>query len=166
MKRPYILDLEASGFGRESYPIEVGVAMDEGERYCCLIHPDPSWTHWSESAEQCHQIPRTTLMQHGKPLDLVADMLNMLLEGKTVYSDAWSWDTTWLNRLFRQAQKSKTFRISPLEMIMNEEQVDIWDQTRDLVSDELNIVRHRASNDALLIQETYLRTRKIVTETA
>jgi hypothetical protein len=105
-------------------------------------------------------------MQHGKPLDMVADMLNMLLEGKTVYSDAWSWDTTWLNRLFRQAQKSMTFRISPLEMIMNEEQVDIWDQTRDLVTDELNIVRHRASNDAFLIQETYLRTRQIVTETA
>jgi hypothetical protein len=59
-----------------------------------------------------------------------------------------------------------TFRISPLEMIMNEEQVDIWDQTRDLVTDELNIVRHRASNDAFLIQETYLRTRQIVTETA
>ncbi|MGI1669040.1 MAG: hypothetical protein K6L74_01810 [Neptuniibacter sp.] len=162
MKRPYIIDLEASGFGRDSYPIEVGVALEEGERYCCLIYPDPSWTHWSENAEQCHQISRANLLENGKPIDLVADMLNTLLEGKTVYSDAWSWDTTWLNTLFSKADVSMSFHISPLEMIMNEEQVDIWGSFRDQVIEDLNIVRHRASNDAFLIQETYLRTRKAV----
>ncbi|MGH1463603.1 MAG: hypothetical protein ACRBB6_16380 [Neptuniibacter sp.] len=162
MKRPYIIDLEASGFGPDSYPIEVGVAMEEGERYCCLICPDASWTHWSEEAEDCHQIPRSNLILHGKPMELVAEMLNMLLEGKTVYSDAWSWDKIWLNRLFSKTRIPMAFRVSPLEMIMNEEQVDIWAETFEQVQKDLGIVRHRASNDALLIQETYLRSQKRV----
>lgn len=162
MKRPYILDLEASGFGPDSYPIEVGIAMEEGERYCSLIHPHSSWTHWSEEAENCHQIPRSNLLLHGKPLQLVAEMLNMLLEGKTVYSDAWSWDKTWINRLFNKARIPMEFYVSPLEMLMNEQQVELWDVTREQVQKDLKVARHRASNDALVIQETFLRTREMV----
>ena len=162
MKRPYIIDLEASGFGPDSYPIEVGIAMEEGERFCCLIHPHPSWTHWCEEAARCHQIPRSNLMLHGKPLQIVAEVLNQLLEGKTVYSDAWSWDKTWLNRLFSKAGIVMEFRVSPLEMLMSEEQVDIWPQVRDQVEAEMKIPRHRASNDAVMIQETFLRSKALI----
>jgi hypothetical protein len=42
---PLIIDVEASGFGGTSYPIEIGVALDYGHKYCTLIHPEPGWTH-------------------------------------------------------------------------------------------------------------------------
>ena len=49
---PTIIDVEASGFGPYSYPIEIGVALDNGDKYCTLILPAPAWTHWDEEAEK------------------------------------------------------------------------------------------------------------------
>lgn len=43
--QPLIIDLEASGFGRDSYPIEVGVALDYDRKFCSLIRPQPQWAH-------------------------------------------------------------------------------------------------------------------------
>jgi hypothetical protein len=34
----------------------------------------------------------------------------------------------------------------------------IWHQVKTEVEQELNIARHRASHDALIIQKTYIRT--------
>lgn len=42
---PAVLDVEASGFGRYSYPIEVGYALPDGRVFCTLIRPEPHWTH-------------------------------------------------------------------------------------------------------------------------
>ena len=33
MELPIIIDIEASGFGRGSYPIEIGYHMPDGESY-------------------------------------------------------------------------------------------------------------------------------------
>ena len=56
--RPYIIDVEASGFGSDSYPIEVGLALEPGERFCTLIRPLDHWDHWDEQAESVHKISR------------------------------------------------------------------------------------------------------------
>ena len=50
-REPYIIDVEASGFGNGSYPIEVGVVLNNGEKFCTLIVPAANWTHWDE--EKC-----------------------------------------------------------------------------------------------------------------
>jgi hypothetical protein len=47
---PAIIDLEASGFGKGSYPIEVGFVLPEGAMYCTLIQPAPHWRHWDDKA--------------------------------------------------------------------------------------------------------------------
>ena len=51
---PTILDIEASGFGPGSYPIEVGLVLPDGDAWCSLIRPEPGWLHWDPSAEQVH----------------------------------------------------------------------------------------------------------------
>jgi len=56
------------------------------------------------------------------------------------------------------------FRMSALEMILSEGQMNIWHEVKTLVEEELNIVRHRASNDAQIIQQTYVRTRAMCQE--
>ena len=63
---PTIIDIEASGFGSYSYPIEVGVVKYDGERYCALIKPEPDWDHWCDKAEAVHGISRDLLSEHGK----------------------------------------------------------------------------------------------------
>ena len=156
---PLIIDIEASGFGATSYPIEVGVALVDDAKYCSLILPAPDWTHWDDEAEKVHRIARTILHSHGKPLQEVTAELNALLRGKTLYSDGWVVDRPWLTRLFHAARSPMEFFVSPLEMILSEAQMACWHATKDGVLAETNLARHRASFDAWIIQETYKRTR-------
>jgi hypothetical protein len=155
---PLIIDVEASGFGALSYPIEVGVALNGRDSFCRLILPAPNWTHWDESAEKTHHIARDVLVTYGHPLKKVACELNKLLADKIVYSDGWVVDKPWLSTLFYAAGETMKFQISPLEMILSEPQMEIWHKTKDRVVEETNLTRHRASYDAWLIQETYKRT--------
>lgn len=156
--RPYIIDIEASGFGPHSYPIEVGVVLDPGRKYCSLITPAPDWTHWDDTAEAVHHVSRDVLIAHGRPPVQVALQLNELLGDRTVYSDGWVVDRPWLIQLFSRAGINQRFSISPLEMILSEPQMAIWHEVKDGVIRDLALTRHRASFDALIIQETYFRT--------
>jgi hypothetical protein len=161
MKRPpypYIIDVEASGFGPHGYPIEVGLALEPDHRYCTLIRPADDWDHWDDHAESVHQVCREDLIQHGRTVSDVALELNRLLQDKVVYSDAWGVDYPWIIKLYASAGISAAFRVSALEMILTERQLELWSDTRDVVISDLGLQRHRASNDARIIQETYVRT--------
>lgn len=155
---PTIVDIEASGFGSRSYPIEIGAIKANGERYCALIKPLDDWQHWSADAEAVHSISRSLLYERGKPADQVCTELNHFLGEVTAYSDAWAHDSAWLNRLFFSARVQPCFHLSPIEMIASEAQLLLWDETKKQLMKELGIKRHRATRDAHLIQQTYLRT--------
>ncbi|WP_020586166.1 hypothetical protein [Desulfobacter curvatus] len=157
--RPFIIDVEASGFGCESYPIEIGLALEKENRYCSLIKPADWWTHWDMAAQKIHHIPRDILTQHGKPLGHVARELNHILKSLTVYSDGWTTDKPWVTRLFSEAGIRQTFTISPLECILTEPQMEIWHATKESIIASMDLTRHRACSDAFIIQETFFRTR-------
>ncbi len=157
-KKPIIIDVEASGFGGTSYPIEIGVALDDDTKYCALIVPASGWNHWDESAESVHRIARDILEAYGKPAREVAEELNQRFEGKTLYSDGWVVDKPWLTMLFHAAGLDMKFSVSALEMILSEDQMERWHAEKDRVLAEVNKSRHRASLDAWVIQETYQRT--------
>lgn len=161
MPLPTIIDVEASGFGPQSYPIEVGLAMSDGQKYCTLILPLNDWTHWDEDAEKVHRIPRDILEYHGKEAVEVAELLNEKLAGETVYTDGWVVDKPWLIRLFHETGVEPKFEISALEMILNEHQMECWHETKDAVLAELGEKRHRASFDAFVVQQTWLKTREL-----
>lgn len=155
---PFIIDIEASGFGGGSYPIEIGVALDDGKKFCTLIMPAPGWTHWDADAESVHHIARKTLETCGKPVDQVARSLNQMLGGATLYSDGWVVDKPWLTTLFYMAGEPMQFEVSPLELILSEQQMEIWHETKEALLKESQLERHRASNDAWLIQQTFKQT--------
>jgi len=156
---PTIIDIEASGFGSHSYPIEVGIVTGNGEKYCALICPQPDWLHWEDSAEEVHGISREMLFEHGRPPREVAERLNRMLSGTTIYTDGWVVDKPWLIRLYQAARLDMTFRISPLEMILSEEQMRCWHKTRINLFDTCRVRRHRASHDAWIVQQTYIEPR-------
>lgn len=155
---PIIIDVEASGFGGGSYPIEIGVALDNDTKYCSLILPAPEWIHWDSDAEKVHRIARDILETYGRPAREVATSLNALLAGKTLYTDAWVVDKPWLTTLFHEAQVPMQFAVSPLELILTEAQMERWHDTKAKILAEVMKQRHRASFDAWVIQETYRRT--------
>ncbi|MBL4607378.1 MAG: hypothetical protein JKY01_06055 [Pseudomonadales bacterium] len=155
---PAIIDVEASGFGAGSYPIEVGVVLSDRTTHCYLIQPEAEWTHWSAEAESLHGISRELLMEKGQPAREVGECLNRILLGQTVYSDAWNYDFSWVGKLYDAAELLQGFRIDSLRSILTHPQLEAWDNTRELVEAELSLRRHRASSDAMIIQTVFDRT--------
>jgi hypothetical protein len=156
---PAILDMEASGFGRASYPIEVGYALPDGQTFCTLIQPTPEWTHWDASAEALHRIPRSAVLQRGRNVKDVAQHLNEHLGGRTVYCDGWANDYSWLAALYDAAGKRPAFRLEHLRTLLNEREASHWHDTKEQVARELHLQRHRASSDARVLQITLQRVR-------
>lgn len=156
---PTVLDVEASGFGRNSYPIEVGFVLPNGHSYCTLIRPQPQWTHWDEQAAQTHHIPRHLLNERGHSVVEVAARLNADLHGQTVYSDGWANDYSWLGVLFDEAEMAPAFRLENLRKLLTEDEADRWHLIKAEISSERGAQRHRASSDARLLQLTYQRLR-------
>jgi hypothetical protein len=159
MTPPIILDIEASGFGKNSYPIEVGFIDESLNTWCALIKPELDWHHWDSSAESMHYITRESLLKHGKPAQLVAQALNEQLRDKTVYSDGWIHDFIWISLLFDSAKIPQRFKLEDLRNVLTSKQEAIWHDTKNLIQQELKIKRHRASVDAKVLQLTWQRTR-------
>ena len=154
---PCIIDIEASGFGTGSYPIEVGTVLTDGSAYCSLICPQPDWRHWEADAEGVHGITREILRTHGKPASEVVQALNERLRGQTVYTDAWYHDYQWLARLYDAADAQPTFKLEDLRQLLDETDQALWHPTRERVMQELQLNRHRASNDAKVLQQTLVQ---------
>jgi hypothetical protein len=154
---PCVLDIEASGFGRGSYPIEIGFVLPDGTAYCSLIAPDDGWTHWDGDAERVHGISRALLQRHGRSVQEVARELNHRLDGRIVYCDNWAHDYAWLARLFDTAESVPTFRLRHLRELMSENAVERFDAARAVVERNLQLRRHRASSDARVLQLSLAR---------
>ncbi|MGM0982788.1 MAG: hypothetical protein ACQEXG_05085 [Pseudomonadota bacterium] len=159
MTLPTLLDIEASGFGRGSYPIEVGLARADGSTCAFLIQPLQEWTHWDPKAELLHGISRGRLQREGYPVRQVACWLNdELSEVGIAYSDSWGYDNTWLSLLFHHAGMLPAFRLEALRILLSEAQQALWSRTKEAIIREQGIHRHRAGDDARLLQLTYQRT--------
>jgi len=156
---PTVLDVEASGFGRNSYPIEVGFVLPDGHTFCTLIRPLGHWTHWDAQAAATHHIPRALLEQRGQSVCEVARRLNHDLQGRTVYSDGWANDFSWLGALYDAAELSPSFRLENLRKLLSESEAEQWHRIKAQIGAERGAQRHRASADARLLQLTFQRLR-------
>jgi hypothetical protein len=159
MKTPAIIDIEASGFGKYGYPIEVGFITENANTWCSLIQPADDWQYWDMSAENVHHISRESLFRHGKKAAFIATQLNEHLKDMVVYSDGWAHDYVWMHKLFEEANLSPTFKLEDLRYALNTEQEKCWHTAKAQVIQETNATRHRASTDAQVLQLTWLKTR-------
>lgn len=156
---PTVIDVEASGFGKGSYPIEVGYVLPDGFSHCMLIRPDPAWRHWDPQAESLHHISRDLLLRHGRPVREVAARLNEQLAGRTVYTEGWGNDYTWLSILYEVADRQPSYRLDNVQKLLTEAELARWDRTKAELLAHADGARHRASADARLLQATVLRLR-------
>lgn len=163
MRVPTILDVEASGFGAHSYPIEVGVARHDGEKFCRLIRPFDSWTYWDGKAQALHGISQHDLLQHGANPKEVCLQLNAFMGCSIAYSDGWVVDHPWLIKLYTAAGVDMTFQLRAIEYLLNERQMNVWTDTKTSVLAAHTLQRHRASSDAEVIQKTYVQSSAIPT---
>ena len=147
-----VIDIEASGFGRHSYPIEIGYVREDGQAWCSLVRPAADWLHWDRQAERVHGIARPTLLQHGRAVAEVARRLNADLAGRTVYCDGWAHDYAWLGVLFEEAGLVPRFKLESVNRLLDDAGLARLDAERRLAFATLGIGRHRASTDARALQ--------------
>lgn len=159
---PCVIDVEASGFGRHSYPIEIGYVRGDCRADCMLVRPAVGWTHWDVSAERLHGISRSTLAAHGRGVAEVAATLNAALDGLTVYCDGWAHDYTWLATLFEAAQSRQRFRLESVHALLGEQGLARLDAERGAALAAMGLTRHRASNDARALQQAIARVTRQV----
>jgi hypothetical protein len=152
MQLPTIIDIEASGFGRGSYPVEVGFVTADGALFCGLVCPEPDWLHWDDGAEALHGISRALLQQHGKPARWMAEQLNARLRGQVVFCDGWGHDYTWLARLYDAVELRMSFKLDDLRKLLSEDEAARWKGVTEAVRARQQLTRHRASSDARVLQ--------------
>ena len=160
MTSPVIIDIEASGFGRGSYPIEIGYYMPAGDSFCALILPEPGWTHWDESAEAVHGISREFVVDKGRPAVEICLELNRRFRGERIYCDAWAYDYVWLSKLYDAVDLFPSFELKDLRDLLEDCEKTLWHATRASVELRLQLRRHRASGDARTLFETFLEARR------
>ena len=156
-RRPFrcnVLDVEASGLGSNSYPIEVGIVLADGTEYQSIIKPAPDWQHWSEDAEIMHGLSRDYIEANGQPIRQVCSELNNLCRNETLYTDCWVYDLPWVLKLFEQAGMYPAFKCMPIESVLNESQITNWVEHKSKIGACSDLKPHRALNDARVIAGT------------
>ncbi len=156
MEKITFLDLEASGLGPSSWPIEVGWCFDGGKPETMLIHPADEWSReaWDDHAASLHGLAYDALKASGLPIDEVCTRLNQALEGAAVYSDAPDWDGFWLYRLFAAARARQCFSLCDFGDLLS----GLPPQTVAAAVAEAKISsphRHRAREDVLHMKKIF-----------
>ena len=99
-----VLDVVGSGMGPRSWPVEIGVAIAEGDAIALcesrLIHPHPEWSEdaWDEESAREHGIARGALNEAQTPEEVARWLLD-LLAGRRCWSDGPMYHRYWLNAL-------------------------------------------------------------------
>ena len=122
VKKIAFIDLEASGLGPASWPIEVGWCFPDNEPEALLIAPSEEWSDeaWDNQAEALHGVSQKTLRKNGQPVNQVCQRLNKALTGVDVFSDAPDWDGFWLYRLFSAAGVKQGFGLKDFGELLGE----------------------------------------------
>lgn len=149
-----IIDVEASGLGPDSYPIEIAVFDNQGLSESFLLNPETAegWDHWDPIAEESiHGISYEKLISEGEDVFLSIIKLNRILDGKTVYSDALESDLFWINRLFEQAlDRPMTFSVKSIYSLFKPEFLEDVRDNKDILMGEIS---HRALDDCKSIYQ-------------
>ena len=150
------IDLEASGLGSKSWPVEVGWVFTDDKVHSMLICPHTSWPDdaWDDEAEALHGLSREYLHKEGMDAKKVCNALNTALMDCAVFSDAPDWDGFWLYRLFDAANVKQAFSLLNFADLVRHL---IEGREQEVLREANNIAprRHRAADDALYLQAIY-----------
>lgn len=161
---PMFVDLEASGLGPASYPIEVAWSNPAGEIEEHLIDPPEEWLtdlEWDPNAERIHGIPLRKLTTEGEPIEQVCEAFVRATARQPLYSDAPSHDGRWLRQMLefggfgnhmldvRDAIELFQPKISGAHLRM--------DAAKLQARVDLGLRHHRAGDDVRALLEAYKR---------
>jgi hypothetical protein len=153
-RRPPVIVIESAGTGADAYPIEVGFVMPHRATMCTLIRPLPEWAAWDASEESRHGISRAVLVDHGRDVVAVVDLLDKHLAGQLVYSDDRLTAFSLLRTLYIAAGRLPTFQLASVHCLLERSDEAVWNAKKAHVTERIGARRWRASNEALILQMT------------
>lgn len=115
---PCIGDIESSGLGDRSYPIEIAWSTPEGAVHSWLVRPEHLWIYWDLAAEELHHIAYVDLKQYGKPAREIAEEMNADLNGQVLYFDGGAFDRFWLDKLYEVANLKPAFTMGDFNELL------------------------------------------------
>lgn len=148
------IDFEASGLGRLTYPIEIGISRwrgpgHVGETWHSLIRPDDAWISkgvWNDVSQTIHGIPRERLRDAPTADEVLAAANAFAPLGTLAFCDGGGHDSYWLQRLADAAGHAPTFLLGPWSHVaaaMNDDQRSKLSNHRTDAE-----IAHRAAPDA------------------
>lgn len=154
-----VIDLEASGLGPDSWPIEVGIAWCEaGEvlSWSSLIRPEPGWhpDAWDPLSEEVHGISREELSSAPTAWTVAEELLRRVA-GRPVYSDAPDFDLKWVRRLLDASPAQAGIRVQDYDLAVA---AVCGERGADWAFERLEVTRtpHRAGPDAARMMSAIL----------
>lgn len=111
------IDFEASGLGRLTYPIEIGISRWHGPGHVArtwhsLIAIDPSWAAkglWNDASQAIHGIDRRELADAPSAIDAMKTANAFAPLGTLAFCDGGGHDSYWLQRMADAAGLAPTF---------------------------------------------------------
>lgn len=158
-----VLDFEASGLGKGTFPIEVAVVdVDTTETRSWLIRPTRVWATsgiWDPVAEGLHGISRETLLAEGVSVEAVCAELAEAVAGRSVVTDGVAADSAWLATLYAAVGLEPPCRLEPVGPLMGDLTSSGGLASAGEIEAAMDVARqqfphvHRAANDARRLTE-------------
>jgi hypothetical protein len=146
------LDVEASGMGIESFPIEIAYSSSNGDKNEYLIKPTQDWLNdgsWCFNAEHnIHKISLEILIENGMNTYDVAINLNKALLGKFLLCNDLEYDGVWLTQLFKAASIGVQFTLTDIRYLYEYWGEDKTNAFKEVYKSIVPSTNHRALPDA------------------
>lgn len=164
---PIFIDVEASSFSGDSYPIEIAWNIDANiENHLLNPYFIKEWVDWDPASQAVHGLSRNYLSEHGKDPLSVAKRMNQVLSGQDVYSDAAEYDVHWIDQLFKATGLKRQFYIRdffsllPIEITNGNfmSSSSILSEYKIKARKRANVPAHRANHDVKYLIELYMMT--------
>lgn len=165
---PIFVDVEASSFAGDSYPIEIAWNMPDSKIENHLINPYciKEWIDWDPASQAVHGLSRNYLSNNGEPPLSVAKRMNKVLSGCDVYSDAAEYDAFWIDQLFKVTGLIREFSVRDFYSLLPNEITNgyfmsnnsVLSKYQEKARKRAGVAAHRASHDVKYLVELYMMT--------
>jgi len=165
---PIFIDVEASSFAGDSYPIEIAWNMPEVEIENHLLNPYciKEWIDWDPASQAVHGLSRSYLSDHGEAPLIVAKRMNKILSGAEVYSDAAEYDVHWIDQLFKATGMVREFHVRDFFSLLPDEITNgyymnnssLLSRYKEKARKRAGVPAHRANHDVKYLIELYMLT--------
>ncbi len=138
--------------------MEIGLVMHNGAAYCLVAQPEAAGFPPQPGAEQATGLTAEVRGRRALPIPQLALELNRALGGDTVHFDARGPAAALLQRLFDAAALTPSFTMEPLQALLAADQCRDWERAAVTALEEQRHIRNRASDKALVLQQTLVRS--------